>query len=222
MSREAGTSAEKVKRSTRVYDTSALNLYDVFVHGFCNRFAWHCPTDVLLDQYRTHVRASHLEVGVGTGYLLDRCTIRAENPRVGLMDFSQQCLDESSRRLARYRPELYRHNILEPFTRQIARFDSIGLNYVLHCVPGTFKEKGVAFSNLKALLNDGGMLFGSTLLGSGVPRNGIARALMGVYNRLGLFNNRDDCAGDLEGALKKYFASVRVELVGCCALFSAT
>jgi hypothetical protein len=35
-------------------------------------------------------------------------------------------------------------------------FDSIGLNYVLHCLPGTIRTKSMVFENLEALLNPGG------------------------------------------------------------------
>nr|WP_139347998.1 hypothetical protein [Nocardia donostiensis] len=44
-------------------------------------------------------------------------------------------------------------------------FNSIGLNLVMHCVPGTFAEKGVAFEHLARVLSDDGVLFGSTILG---------------------------------------------------------
>ena len=62
---------------------------------------------------------------------------------------------------------------------------------MLHCLPGDFATKQAAFGHLRAVLNEGGVLFGSTLLGRGVTRNALAHALMTLYNRQGIFSNRD-------------------------------
>jgi len=75
------------------------------------------------------------------------------------------------------------------------RFDSIGLNYVLHCLPGSMDEKSIALEHLVELLNPGGVLFGDTLLSS-TTRQWPVRRLMSFYNRKGIFCNTDD---DLDG-----------------------
>jgi hypothetical protein len=175
----------------------------------------------LIRQYDLGVTENHLEVGVGTGFLLDRCSFPSTSPRLGLIDVSKRSLEESSRRLARYAPHIYVHNILEPLPSGIEPYRSIGTNYVFHCVPGGFAEKGRAFGYLKRVLAKDGVLFGSTLLGSEVERNGIAKTLMGIYNRGGLFSNLADSPSSLYAALKQDFAKVELEIVGCCALFSA-
>ncbi|AKJ29040.1 class I SAM-dependent methyltransferase [Caldimonas brevitalea] len=211
----------RVERSTRVYDTSALNFYDIFVHGFCNRFAWQCSTETLIAQYNQLVTGNHLEVGVGTAFLIDKCRVPGRNPRLGIMDFSKQCLTHSAKRLERYRPEIYQSDILKPLDIKGPKFDSIGINYVLHCVPGSFAEKGVAFKNMKAVLTDHGVLFGSTLLGKDVTRNRVARTLMALYNKVGAFTNRADDVASLRTALEANFKHVEIDVVGCCALFKA-
>jgi SAM-dependent methyltransferase len=211
----------KVEKSVRVYDTSFLNGYDLFVHGFCNKYAWKCSTETLVNQYQNLVTDNHLEAGIGTGFLIDKIRRDTINQRLGILDFSVNCLKYSEKRLARYRPELYHQDILKPIESNAVKFDSIGINYVLHCVPGGFDTKGAAFANLKALLRPGGTFFGSTLLGADVPRNMTARALMSTYNKLGLFSNTQDTVETLRAALSHHFDDVHIDLVGCCALFEA-
>src|SRR5206468_12623812 len=45
-----------------------------------------------------------------------------------------------------------------------ARFDSISLTYLLHCLPGTINTTSAVFRHLKPLLNQSGVMFGTTLL----------------------------------------------------------
>ena len=82
-----------------------LSIYDLVVHGLSNRFAWRCPTRRLLDLYRAHLSADHLEAGVGTGFFLDR-TGDARIDRLALVDINRHCLDRAGRRLARFDPAL--------------------------------------------------------------------------------------------------------------------
>ena len=105
--------------------------------------------------------------GVGSGYFLDHCRFPAESPRVALLDLNANCLEMAAERIARYSPERYEANVLAPLEPEAAKFDSIGLNYVLHCLPGKLAEKAAALSHLQTLLNPGGVLFGSTLLHAG-------------------------------------------------------
>ncbi|HKE16667.1 MAG TPA: hypothetical protein VKB80_17460, partial [Kofleriaceae bacterium] len=117
-------------------------------------------------------------------------------------------------------PETYRCNVLEPVPHQMARFDSIGITYLLHCIPGSLEEKAVVFDHLRVLLEPGGCVFGATLV-QDLPRGRVARRLMELYNRKGIFHNRLDTARGLEEALARRFASSRVAAVGCAALFWA-
>lgn len=55
----------------------------------------------------------------------------------------------ASRRLARYRPEALRADVLTPIDIDLPVFESIGLNYLLHCLPGTIRSKGEALRHLK-------------------------------------------------------------------------
>jgi 2-polyprenyl-3-methyl-5-hydroxy-6-metoxy-1,4-benzoquinol methylase len=213
-------SAEQVEAGQAVYSNRTLAVYDFVVLGVSNRFIWKCPTQELEQHYNKHLTANHLDVGVGTGYFLDRCRFPSPTPRIALMDLNANALAFTSHRIARYKPETYRRNVLEPLAIDAPRFDSVGINYLLHCIPGSIDSKAVAFDHLKALMNPGAVLFGSTLLQSGAPRSWLAKRLMAAYNKKGIFaNERDDLEG-LTRALNQRFRDVSVQVVGCAALFS--
>lgn len=213
--------SEQVEAGQAVYSRRTLDVYDLVVLGISNRFIWKCPTPGLLAHYDRHVSANHLDVGVGTGYFLDRCRFPSPTPRVALMDMNSQALAYAARRIARYEPETYRRNVLEPIAIEAERFDSVGANYLLHCVPGSIESKAAMFDHFKALMNPDAVLFGSTLLQGGVPRSWFARRLMAVYNKKGIFANEQDDLDGLRRALSSRFREVSVQVVGCGALFSA-
>ena len=144
---------EQVEAGHAFYTKRALALYDVAILGDFSRAAWKCPSRRILQHYNEHISINHLDVGVGSGYFLDRCRFESPSPRVALMDLNTNCLEVASRRIGRFNPEVYRANVLEPIDIDAPKFDSIGLNYVLHCLPGDMAAKGVAFEYLKALVN---------------------------------------------------------------------
>lgn len=213
-------SAAQVEAGQAVYSKRTLAAYDFVVLGLSNRFVWKCPTQGLEEHYNRHVTANHLDVGVGTGYFLDRCRFPSPTPRVALMDLNSDVLAFASQRIARYKPETYRRNVLEPISIDTERFDSVGTNYLLHCIPGSIESKSVAFDHLKALMKPNAVLFGSTLLQGGVPRSWFAKRLMDAYNKKGIFSNEHDDLEGLKRALTRRFREVSVQVVGCAALFS--
>ncbi len=211
---------EKVDRSQKYFNTLSLFFYDAILYGVISKYAWKCSIDRLDQHYRTYLTSNHLEVGVGTGFLLDRVVFTSAQPRLALMDLSEQCLETTRRKVARYRPDIYRQNLLVPIEHAVAAFDSIAINYVMHCVPGSFKEKGVAFTHLGSLLSADGVLFGTTVLSQGVPKNLLARPFMWLMNALGVFNNQHDNADDLKSCLVKNFEMVHFEVIGVTAIFA--
>ena len=211
---------EQVEAGQAVYTKSTLSAYDIIVIGLSNRYVWKCPSARIEEHYNKHVSANHLDVGVGTGYFLDRCKFPSKRPRVALMDLNPNTLEYASKRIYRYKPEMHRQNILEPISTNIQQFDSVGINYLLHCLPGSILEKAVAFDHLKSLMNQNAVLFGSTILQGGVSKTWAAKRLMHLYNKKGIFSNTADDLAGLEDALKQRFENVAIEVVGCVALFS--
>ena len=204
-----------------IYSKPLLSGYDLFVLGFSNTFVWRCSTRIMLDFYNNNVSGNHLDVGVGTGYYLDKCTFPSPNPDVAIADLNENSLQATASRIERYKPKVHVANVLEPLDITPAGFDSIALNYLIHCLPGDIKSKSVVFKNLKPLLNsNGGVIFGSTILGAGVRHNLIGRVLMRTYNAKQIFSNTADNAADLENVLKDTFREYSIKLMGCVALFA--
>jgi SAM-dependent methyltransferase len=202
------------------FTKSGLAVYDWLVLKAICPWIWGCSNKDVLAFYRKHLSGNHLEVGVGTGYFLDHCIFPVERPKVTLLDLNANCLERTKKRIARYHPKTYQANILQPIAIGVDRFDSIGLNYVLHCLPGTFPAKEAALVHLKALLNPGGVIFGSTVLNGGVKTNAFSRAVLRFFNaRQTLCNEQDTYAGLLR-ALEKHFSNVHVTVTGRVALFS--
>lgn len=202
-----------------VYTAWNLRLYDLFVLGLSNRLLWRCPAARLRSLYDRHLSANHLDVGVATGYFLDRCRFPSATPRLVLADLNETCLAHAARRVARYRPVTQRANVLAPLRLDGPPFDSISMTYLLHCLPGDMTEKAAAFDHLKAWLAPGGVLFGASILGRGVPHNLGGRAMLKLYNAKGIFGNAEDSPDDLRRALEARFDKVELELVGCVGLF---
>ncbi|MEW6038068.1 MAG: class I SAM-dependent methyltransferase [Pseudomonadota bacterium] len=208
--------------SAALYGRTILSVYDAYVLGFSNAFVWRCPTRRILDLYDRWVSPRHLEVGVGTGYFLDHCRFPVARPSLVLLDVNPNSLEASVRRLRRYRPQTCLADVTQPLPLPESGFSSIGVNYLLHCLPGSLAEKGPrVFGHLLPLLaRESGVIFGSTILGRGVRHNLLGRRLMALYNGRGVFGNRGDSEDDLRQVLAAHFPSYTLEVQGCVAMFA--
>lgn len=221
MSKPQERTSPTVMAGQAVYTPRTLDLYDLVVLGVSNAVIWKCPTGRLLDHYNDNVSDRHLDVGVGTGWFLDRCRFPTDQPQITLLDLNPVCLERAAVRISRYAPTTVHANVLEPIQLETGPFASIGLNYLLHCLPGSLRQKAVVFDHLSPSLEPGAVVFGSTLLAQGVVRSRMARELMAFYNSKGIFANEQDSVEDLRRELAARFQEVRVEIIGCAALFAA-
>jgi SAM-dependent methyltransferase len=213
--------ADQIEAGHAAYTPMVLRVYDWFVLGVSNRLIWRCPTSALRQLYDRNVSDRHLDIGVGTGYFLDKAAWPVANPSITLVDLNQNCLDAASARVRRFAPDTVIANALEPLPLG-KTFRSAGLCYLLHCMAGAIPEKAVVFDHLRPLLEPGARVFGATIVQGGVPRSQPAQAFMDVYNRKGLFANATDTAEDLDAALRARFSQVKVDVKGQVALFQAT
>ena len=215
-------SPEQVAAGHAFYTRRSLAVYDLAILGYFSRFAWRCPARRIVGHYDQHVSANHLDVGVGTGYFLDNCQFPAGSgpPRITLLDISSACLEAATKRIARLNPETVTANVLQPVDYDGPRFDSIGLNYVLHCLPGDMRSKAVAIDHLTALANPGASVFGATLLHGGVHRNWLARQVMARNNAHGIFSNTNDDLDGLRSVLTERLSDVSLTTVGCVGVFA--
>jgi hypothetical protein len=212
---------EQVAAGHAFYTRRSLAVYDLAILGYFSRLAWRCPAPRIVAHYDRHVSANHLDVGVGTGYFLDHCRFPEEAPpRVALLDVSTACLEAASKRIARLDPEVIEASVLEPIPYDGPRFDSVGLSYVLHCLPGDLPSKAVALDHLIALANPGATVFGTTLLHDGVPRSWFARQVMARNNRHGIFSNTGDSLEGLRTEVASRLSDHSVEVVGCVGFFA--
>ncbi len=160
-----------------------------------------------------------MDVGCGTGYLLDTLN-KSGYDRLALVDLSPQSLAWSKRRLRRYHPETVKHNILLPLPQQVGVFDSISVNYVLHCLPTTLKEKCGVIAGLKSCLAEDGVIFGTTISGRCFQHSILAKGMLWFYNCVGSFTNVFDSAQELEKLLKQDYRGVHVCEIGSVIFFS--
>jgi len=214
-------SGSEVHRGQSVYTPLFLRVYDVMVLGASCRWIWGCRSAAMQAHYDEHIGARHCDVGVGTGYFLDRAEWPTP-PAITLVDLNANSLAATRRRIGRYKPETVQADVLEPLPGlPQGPFDSVGVNFLLHCLPGDFPAKATTvFAHLAPHLAPGGVAFGATILGDGVRRPPQARALMAAYNRKGILHNRHDSPDGLTQALDASFASHTVRVVGCVALFA--
>lgn len=202
-----------------VYTPLTLAAYDAFVLGFSNRLIWRCPTANLAALYDRNVSDRHLDIGVGTGYFLDRARWPVARPEITLVDLNPASLRAAARRIARFAPQTVAANALAPLPPLGPPFRSLGLNYLLHCLPGELSSKAAVLDHALVHLAPGARVFGATLLSGGVPVSAAARRLMAIYNRRGIFSNAHDTLDALRAALGARLEDVRLETRGSAALF---
>ncbi|MDG4533498.1 class I SAM-dependent methyltransferase [Streptomyces sp. AV19] len=203
------------------YTKSFLNLYDLAVFRGTAPLAWHCPPAVSRQMYDTCLGANHVEIGVGTGYLLDHATFPVADPKITLVDLNPNSLAHTAHRLRRYDVTTLRANVLEPLPLPERTYDSVGMSYLLHCVPGSIKEKGIALKHAASVVRPGGVVFGATVLSSGIPVSTRGRWTMNWLNKQGAFHNQEDNYDDLRDQLAQYFDRFQLTSRGCVGIWRA-
>ena len=214
------TATHATHDATKAYTRPLLGVYDALIMGLLSRVAWRCPPALFVNYYDLLVSANHAEIGVGTGYCLDRC--HAGIDRLALIDLNPNCLDHAGARLARYAPTTHLRNVLEPVHVSGAPFKTIALGGVLHCLPGTMQDKGRVFDNLRPILKRDGVVFGDSLVSDAGALGPAALAARAVLNRLRIVNNKLDTSDGLRHELAARFDYYVVTRVGAFAFFIAS
>lgn len=204
-----------------IYQPWLLSFYDFLIMRVLSPIVWRCDVRHFADLYTAWMSRNHADVGVGTGYFLDRCRYAPGEVRIGLFDLQQHSLDHTARRLARFQPETYRRNALEPLHIDGAGFDSIALGGILHCIPGDMTHKGAVFDALKPLMRQETRVFGYTILNRGIRKTTLSRLVYFILQRLKVINGLEDSAAALQAELQKRFRTIHVRVVGCIAIFVA-
>lgn len=234
-----------------MYNSWVLNVYDIWVVGISNSYAWCCPTSSVLHPFfKANFSSNHLDAGVGTGYFLAEAVFDQpatpnvdtyEAQQITLVDLKPNCLSMAAARIKAARPapapartfaaDAFEILPLKSSNGSIGdertgkeKFDSISLFYLLHCVPGPCSAKPRIFENLKTHLTADGTLYGATILGQGgnVHFNWFASALLGAYNTKGIFGNSRDTKKLFVEVLGRNFDKVESRVEGCVLLFKAS
>lgn len=126
----------EVIEGQQVYTPSFLRFYDLIVLNIISRWFWRCPPQNMINLYNKNLSANHLDIGVGTGYLLQNAKFPVEKPTLSVMDLNPNSLIESRKRLSKIAGQFnaYRANILEPINTK-EKFDSIGLSFYFTAFP---------------------------------------------------------------------------------------
>ncbi|MFC5720505.1 class I SAM-dependent methyltransferase [Streptomyces gamaensis] len=216
-----GAGARELHEGQAAYTAFTLRGYDLAVHGINIPLFWKCPPRHMADLYERNITTEHLDIGVGTGRLIARCSPTARR-KVTLVDLNRASLAHTARRLADCDVTVCRADILQPLPLPPESHGSAGLNFLLHCLPGGMDTKARALDHAARCVRPGGRVFGSTVLASGLPVSAGGRLLMRALNRRGVFHNTGDSLTGLREALAARFPEHRLWTHGCVAFFEGT
>lgn len=203
------------------YTQLMLELYDWLILRLSSTLVWRCPTPSLVSVYSHYLSRRHLELGVGTGYLLQHGVFPSHSVDVLLVDCNPKVLRHALRRLVRYSPKAVVLDIMQPEWPDLPRQQSIGLNYVWHGLQGMPEQRAAVFGRLAQLLTPDGVFFGATVRGMHPDMPALARYASQRWLAAGLFNNQNDTPELLTEYLERYFDEVSVWLKGDVMLFVA-
>jgi hypothetical protein len=211
----------QLPQSAKGYSPLMLEAYDMLIMRLSVTLIWRCPTPHLLRLYSTYLSHRHLEVGVGTGYLLEHGVFPTLTPTLTLLDCNPTVLAHARRRLSRYQPTVVVQDVMQAQWPVLPRYASIGLNLVLHALSGAPHERMGVFSRLADRLTSDGVLFGSTVLGIYPDMSAAAQKISRKWLAGGLFNNQTDTLDSIQVGLARYFDDVEVYQIGYLAFFVA-
>ncbi len=214
-------SESDIKKGQAVYTPIMLKLYDLWVLDISNTWIWRCSKHIQLQQFNQLITANHLDIGVGTGYYLKQCKLPSQ-AKLSLMDLNPNCLEATKTLLQEYTPNAYLHDIFKPMDSLHDKFDSVSMNYLLHCLPGNMKAKSTAIETATSMLIPGGTLFGATILSDANLHTKVSKRLCAFYNKKGIFSNQEDTQKALKRALAEHLTDIEISVVGCVALFKGS
>lgn len=210
---------DKLHAGQTIYRPWTLPFYDLMAFKVNCRVAFGVPVSEVEALFDRNVSLDHLDVGVGTGYFLDKCTAPLRS--ITLVDLNQHSLRHAARRLNRFDVTTVRANALEPLPLPERSYGSASMNFLLHCVPGSIREKAAVFDHVAAAVRPGGRIFGATVLTHGVPVGPLAGVMFPMLNWRGVMNNEADSLEDLRAELSARFPNHELTVRGCTALFEA-
>lgn len=196
--------------------TKILPFYDKIVNDINCKYIWKCNKENIFKLYKKNIKKNHLEIGPGTGYFLKKYTFS----NLYLMDINKDILLFSKKELEKNNKniKIYHHNIFQK-KLYLNNIDSIGINYVLHCIDGNLENKiELLHKNLRTKKDV--VIFGATVINIDKYQNSLAKIELDFLNYFGIFHNKED---NFENVIK-YFEENKIEfyfeIIGNVFLFS--
>lgn len=205
-------------KSTR-FNKFFFNYYDSIVNNINCTYSWRCPPHHVKQFYRNNLSKNHLEIGPGTSYFIKN----TQFDTLHLMDVNHDVLHFSATKMKNNSKYIYKidHNIFVPDSPPIFLKDihSIGVNYVLHCVPHKLSDS-IYFLTKNIRTNTTYTLFGTTVVPQST-QNILAYSQIRLLNRYGIFHNRNHSVDDLSLYLSKnYYNRYTLHQIGNTLFFT--
>ena len=197
-----------------------IQRYDRYVNEINCEKVWKCSQKHIIDNYRKNIDEKHLEIGPGTGYFLKKENLGVDFNKLTLVDVNTEILDYSKNNLQCECSDIdvVSHNLFTCKIPEGVDFNSVGINYVLHCVPGNLQTK---LDNLICNLGDNKYnLFGASVICDPLHMNVIAEYELIFLNAFGIFHNNNDTYEELDQYLNKTGLNFTLEKQGYVAIFN--
>lgn len=197
--------------------TRSLPFYDALVNKINCHYVWKCNEKHIFEHYLKNIGRNHLEIGPGTGYFLQR---RYPISHLTLMDINQDTLDYTRDNLKGNYPHIsvMEHDIFKK-PKRLDRVQSVGINYVLHCVPGRLDTK------LESLVKNihvdrDTTFFGATVIQDDTNQTFLSKTELYLLNKYKIFHNQNDYIRNGIDVFEKHGFSYDYNHIGNVFLFS--
>lgn len=186
--------------------TKILPVYDKLVNDINCKYIWKCHKENIFKLYKKNIKKNHLEIDTFSNlHLMD---INKD-----ILLFSKKELEKNNKNI-----KIYHHNIFQK-KFYLNNIDSIGCNYVLHCIDGNLENK-IELLHKNLITKKDVVIFGATVINIDKYQNSLAKIELDFLNYFGIFHNKED---NFENVIK-YFYKNNIEfnykIIGNVFLFS--
>lgn len=197
-----------------------IQKYDKFVNEINCEKVWKCSKKHIINNYNSNINYNHLEIGPGTGMFLKKENLNVNLNKLTLVDINNKILKHSTHNLHSEHSDI-NSLVYDLFSYEIPsniEFNSVGINYVLHCVPGNLQTKlDKLIGNLG---NNKYNLFGASVICDPLHMNPIAEYELMFLNAFGIFNNNNDTYEELNEYLNNKNYNFSLKKKGYVAIFN--
>lgn len=200
-----------------------LDYYDFFVNKINCKYVWQCNEKNIYQLYTNNIQKHHIEIGPGTGYYLKPFIQNLKT--LQLIDINNNILRYANMRLSHpnLKKKITNLNLFKKNnTLQVNnKITSIGVNCVLHCVPGPIETNiDNLINNIqKQSKNSKIIIFGSSVINDS-EKNILQDFELGLLNYFRIFDNKQDNKERLITYFEKKQLKYKINKIGSIILFS--